>query len=167
FLAYIFYFFCRHSCINTSCLYPSILRNYCSSSNNTVAFNNTIIHHNATHTNKHIIMYGTAMHNGIMSYGYVVPNVCRMFLISSMYYCAILYIYLMAHFNIMNITSNYCIKPNTTLVTHGYFAYNSSVFCNKTGLWYVWVFSVYRFYNWHGMLFNYKKYTKKLSESKV
>src|SRR5690606_21476455 len=142
-----FYFFGRNSCINTSGFYDCILGQYSSCSNDGIAFYYTIIHHDSTHSDKYIILNRTAMNNGIVAYRNVIPDDCRVFLISTVNDGSILNIYFIADFNIVYITSYHSIEPNTTLVSHGYISYDSSIFSNKTIIRNLRTFSVYRFNN--------------------
>src|SRR5690606_38674513 len=103
----------------------------CPRGDNTIAFHATIVHNYTSHTDQHIILYGTPMHNGIVSNGNVIAYRGRGFLIGTVHYGPVLYIYPIAHFYIMDIAPQYGIEPNTTFISHTDIAHNSSIFGNK------------------------------------
>jgi hypothetical protein len=76
-------------------------------------------------------MDGASMHHGVVPNRYIVANSSGVLLISAVYNGAVLYIYAVAHFNKMYITSYYGVKPKTALFSSGYIANDSGVGCNK------------------------------------
>src|SRR4051794_27776290 len=77
-------------------------------------------------------MYGTTMNNGIMTYRNITADIGWVFLVCTMNYSSILYIYFIAHFYIMHIPTHNGIKPNAAILSHYYIAYNSSIRSHKT-----------------------------------
>src|SRR5690606_3560970 len=96
FRAHVCYLFGRHTCINTTGFYMRTLEHDCTGGNNTVAFYHTIIHNNASHAYKHIVMYRTAMNYGIMANGHIITNVGGGFLIGTVNNSTVLHIYLIS-----------------------------------------------------------------------
>ena len=146
-LADVFYFFCRDSCPNTAGFNYSVFKHHSSCSNNTVAANMGIIHHNGTHAHQHIIIYNAAMYNCIVSDANIISDGGARFLVSAVDYGTILHVYLVAHADKINVATQYGIEPYTALVTHCYFANNGGVGGNKT------IFAKF----WHH-IFNRKNY---------
>ena len=110
----------------------SSLGNYRSCSNYGVAFYQTIIHNNGAHADKYIVLYGTSVDYGIVSYGNIVSNNKRIFFVGAMEHHIVLYIYFVAHFYIVYIATDNGIVPDATLFSHGYIAYNNGGFSNES-----------------------------------
>src|SRR5690606_14976455 len=147
FRAYIFYFFGGYTCINTPRFYMRALEHHSAGRNNTVAFYNTIIHHNASHAYEYIIMYRATMNYGIVANGYIIADVGGEFLIGTVYNRTVLYVYLVSHFNVVHISSYHCTKPDTAIIAHFYIAGNNCIFSNKTVFTKFGFFTVYFFYD--------------------
>jgi hypothetical protein len=105
---------------------------------NAVAFYNAIVHNNTSHTYQNIVMYGATMDYGVMPNRYVVAYIGWGGLVSGMYNGTVLHIDFIAHFYVIDIASNYGIKPNTALGTCYYIAYNGSIFGYITIVWQLW-----------------------------
>src|SRR5690606_25722677 len=112
---YFFHSFSGHTCIDTTRLQYHLLENNSPCRHNDMRMYYAIIHNDSTHSYQYIIMYGTSMHNSIMTYRDIITYKSRMFLICTMNYSSILHIYFVSHFYIMYIATYYRIVPNTTL----------------------------------------------------
>src|SRR5690606_37490118 len=104
-----------------------VLCNHGASGNNGVLSHNTSIHDNTSHSNKHIIFYGTTVYNSIMTNGYVISDLGSITLIGAVNHRAILNIDFVTQSNGINISSNYGIKPDTTMISSDHISDNSSV----------------------------------------
>src|SRR5690606_27451410 len=147
FRAYIFYFFGGYTCINTPRFYMRALEHHSAGRNNTVAFYNTIIHHNASHAYEYIIMYRATMNYGIVANGYIIANIGGGFLIRTVNNRTVLHIYLVSHFNVVHISPHHCAEPDTATIVQSYIAGNTCIFCNETVFTEFWLFSLYFCYD--------------------
>src|SRR5680860_105007 len=138
----ILYFFCGHAGKDTSGGYSCAFGDDRPCRNDTVAFDYAIVHHDATHADQHIVLYRTAVNDGIMADGDIITNIGRGFLIGAMDHGAILHIDLVAHFYIMDITPYHRIEPNTALVAHTYLADKGRIFGDEAVVADFWGFSV-------------------------
>src|SRR5690606_41993005 len=120
--------------------------------NDGIALHHTIVHDDTAHAHQHIVLDGATVHDGIVTYGNVVANGCRGFLISAVDHGAILYIYLVAHFDEVHITANHGIEPDTALVAHGDLAHNGGVLGNKA------IFSYFRGFTPYGFEYHSIKF---------
>jgi len=69
--------------------------------------------------------------DGLMRNGNIVAYVYRCFLVSAMYDGAILDVYCISYFNIVNVTPDHRIEPNTAIVTHGNFTNYGGIICQE------------------------------------
>jgi hypothetical protein len=81
-------------------------------------------------------MNSATMHDGIVTNRDIVAYDGGVFLISAMYYCAVLNIDFVAYFYEMYVAPNYGIEPNTTGISKGNIPYNSCIFGYVTIIWY-------------------------------
>ena len=58
--------------------------NYRTSRYDAAFTDHTIVHHDGTHTDEHIILDGTTVHNRIMTYTYIIANGRWVLLVSAM-----------------------------------------------------------------------------------
>jgi hypothetical protein len=72
-------------------------------------------------------MYRASMHNGIMADADIITNIGGVFQVSTMDAGAILYVYLVAKFDVMHIAAHNGIEPKTALVAGGYIANYSGI----------------------------------------
>ena len=66
-----------------------------------------------------------------MTDAYIIPNGGSIFFKGAMNDGVVLYIDFIAHFNKVDISSNYCIEPNTAVVAHTHLPNNCSIGCYK------------------------------------
>jgi hypothetical protein len=90
------------------------------------------VHYDRTHADQYIIMNGAAMHQSIVADGNIIADLGWVFLVSAMDHCAILYVYFVAHFYIMNITTNHGVEPDAAFIAHYYISNNGCIGCYKT-----------------------------------
>tara|TARA_R110002020_G_scaffold23587_2_gene78435 strand:- start:63996 stop:64535 length:540 start_codon:yes stop_codon:yes gene_type:complete len=109
----------------------------------TITFYHTIVHYDTSHAYKHIVMYRTAMDYGIVANGNIVPYSGGRFKIGTVYDGAILYVYLISHFDKMDVAPQNCIEPDTALISHFHIAYQGGIFGNVTILPYLRGLAIY------------------------
>src|SRR5690606_38111272 len=142
-------FFGWNTSVNTASFHSGILRDNGTCRDDAIALHDTIVHNDTAHSNQHIIMDGATVHNGIMAYGHIIANSCWRFLIRGVDNCSILNVYFVTDFNIVDISSNHGIEPNTALLPHHHITNNGGIFGNVAIIRYDGVFPVNWFYNWH------------------
>lgn len=134
-----FQFFCGGSGI-----YPTGLDNRTfgydtSGGDNGIAPDDGIVQYYGPHTDEYVVVYGASVYNGIMSYGYVIAYAGRRFFVCGMYGGIILYVYLIAHFYVMYVASEYGSEPYAAIVAHFHSADDGGIIRNET------IFSEFRF----------------------
>jgi hypothetical protein len=99
----------------------------------------------------------TAMNDGIVAYGHIIAYACFRFFVSTMDYCAVLYIHFVSHNNGIDIASHHTVKPKTTVITR-------SDIANYGGIWGDFIvyakrrkYIIYRKYESHILEFNLPK----------
>ena len=98
---------------------------------NGVTLHYTPIQDDGSHTNKYIVLKGTAVYDGIVPYRDIVADSGRGFLIGTMYHHIVLYIYLIADDNSIHIAPKDGIVPYTTILSEGNLANKDSCFGYK------------------------------------
>jgi hypothetical protein len=58
--------------------------------------------------------------------------------------CTILHVHFVAHFYVMNITTNHCIEPYGTLLSHSHVSHNAGIGRYKTICTELWCMTIYR-----------------------
>src|SRR5687767_6047530 len=156
FFGYIFYFFGRYPGIDAPGFANSILQYDGPRSNDRIAVDHRIVHHDRSHTDQHIIMEGTAMNNGMMSYRNIIPNCCAISPESTMDAGAVLHIYFIADPDKVNITPDNGIEPETAIIPGDHITHNSGIGSNKTVIAELRMFIFYREYYRHVLFFCYQ-----------
>src|SRR5690606_22330774 len=100
--------------------------------NDRIALHQAIVHDDAPHPYQHIVPYGTAVHNGIVADRDIIADLGRGFLIGAMDHGPVLYIDLVAHFDVVDIPADHGVEPDRTLVPHAYLLHDGGVFGNIT-----------------------------------
>ena len=104
----------------------STFGNHCPCCYDRVALHHTAIQDNRSHTDKYIILEGTAMYDSVVSYGNIVTNSGRGLLVGTMYHHVVLYINFVADNNSIHIAPKDGIVPYTTILTEGNLANKDS-----------------------------------------
>ena len=95
----------------------STFGNYGTCCHDGVALHYTPVQDDGSHTNKYIVLKGTAVYDGIMPYRDIIADSGRGFLIGTMYHHIILYIYLVANDNSIHIAPKDSVVPYTTVLS--------------------------------------------------
>src|SRR6185369_16350426 len=85
-----------------------------------------------THTDEYIILNGATMHQCIVADRNIAANFCWIFLVGTMDHRAILYVYLVTHFNIVYITPDHGVEPYAAIITHYHITNHGGIGCYKT-----------------------------------
>src|SRR5690606_30138573 len=91
--------------------------------NRTRRYNRTFAHYRAihddsAHANQHVIVYRTAVNNGVMTDGYMIADNGFEFLISTMDHHTVLNIGMMPDLNAVYIASYHGVEPYGTVISH-------------------------------------------------
>src|SRR5690606_24740829 len=117
-----FNFLCWNAGIKIARFTVHIFKYHCTGGDNNIRFDNSTIHYNGTHPDQDVIMDHTTVNDSIMPNIDVASNICTISLIGTMYGDIVLYIGIIANFNVIHIATNNSIKPNGTMRTDLYIA---------------------------------------------
>src|ERR1700761_9062447 len=99
-----------------------------------------MIHYNGSHTHQRMIFKRAAVYQRVVPYRNVITYVSRRIQVSSMNNSPILYIGVVAYFNVVYIATYYRVEPYRAIIAHDHIANNGRVFGDKAIGSPTWVF---------------------------